>query len=107
MPVTFLLLQTFNILLACATLYIRFRDPLLWDDQAIVLSTSFGTIGASLTAILLGMHLAFGDDTKWGPVILNLGLTLAVAGMQGYFLYLTGKDLGLIEILKAKLGSGL
>ncbi len=104
MPLTFLLLQAANLILAAATLWIHFKAPFLWDDQAIVLSACGGTLMASLTAILIGLTLAFRNDTKWGAVILNLMLTLAFAGLQGYFLFLTGRDLGLFQMLKAKLG---
>jgi hypothetical protein len=106
MPVTFVLLQSINAALAAATLWIRFRNPFLWDDQGIVYSTCAGALFACLTAVLLGMALVFGEETKWGSAILNLLLTLAFAGMQGYFLYLTGRDLGVLHLLKAKLSGG-
>ena len=60
----------------------------------------------TLLSVLLGMALVFGEETKWGSAILNLLLTLAFAGMQGYFLYLTGRDLGVLHLLKAKLSGG-
>lgn len=104
MPVTFLLLQLANLALAAATLWIRFKDPFLWDDQAIVVSTCAGALSASLTALLLGLSLVFSEETKWGAALLNLVLTLAFAGLQGYFLILTGRDLGVLQLLKAKLG---
>jgi hypothetical protein len=104
MPLTFILLQVANIALAAATLWIHFRNPFLWDEQAIVISTCAGTLGASLTAILIGINLVFGEETKWGAAVLNLLLTLAFAGLQGYFLFLTGRDLGIFQIIRAKLG---
>jgi hypothetical protein len=104
MPLTFILLQAANAFLAAATLWIHFRNPFMWDDQAIVASTCAGTLGASLTAIMLGLSLVFRGEAKWGAAFLNLLLTLAFAGLQGYFLYLTGRDLGIFQILKSKLG---
>ncbi|MDB5104537.1 MAG: hypothetical protein JWP91_2226 [Fibrobacteres bacterium] len=104
MPLTFLLLQLTNAVLAAATLWIHFRNPFLWDDQAIVASTCAGTVAASLTAIILGLALIFGSESKWGPAILNLALTLAFAALQGYFLFLTGRDLGIFQLVKSKLG---
>ncbi|GEM_PF-1840251 len=104
MPLTFVLLQLTNITLAAATLWIHFRNPFMWDDQAIVIATCAGTAAASLTAIILGLSLVFGSETKWGAAILNLLLTLAFAGLQGYFLFFTARDLGILHILKAKLG---
>ncbi|MDB5049949.1 MAG: hypothetical protein JWO30_3020 [Fibrobacteres bacterium] len=104
MPLTFLLLQSANLVLAAATLWIHFRNPFLWDDQAIVISTCAGTLISSLTAIVLGMSLVFRSDSKLGANLLNLLLTLAFAGLQGYFLLVTGRDLGLFQILKSKLG---
>lgn len=104
MPVTFLLLQLTNAALAAATLWIHFKNPFMWDDQAIVIATCAGVLGASLTAIILGLSMVFRSDAKWGPILLNLLLTLAFAGLQGYFLYLTGRDLGLFQLLKSKLG---
>lgn len=104
MSVTFILLQLANLVLAGATLWIRFRNPFLWDDQAIVVSTCAGALSASITALMLGLTLVFSEETKWGSTILNLLLTLAFAGLQGYFLFLTGRDLGVLQLLKAKLG---
>jgi len=104
MPLTFVLLQLTNIALAAATLWIHFRNPFLWDDQAIVISTCAGTAAASITAIILGLSLVFGSETKWGAAILNLMLTLAFAGLQGWFLYFTARDLGILQMLKARLG---
>lgn len=104
MPVTFLLLQLANLALAAATLWIRFKDPFLWDDQAIVVATVAGSLSACLTALMLGISLVFSEETKWGAAILNLFLILAFAGLQGYFLFLTGRDLGVVHLFKAKLG---
>lgn len=104
MPLTFLLLHLTNAALATATLWIHFRNPFLWDDQAIVVASWAGVLAASLTAIMLGISLIFRSDTKWGAVLANLFLTLAFAGLQGYFLYLSGRDLGLFNLLKSKLG---
>ncbi|HKP95655.1 MAG TPA: hypothetical protein VJ385_07850 [Fibrobacteria bacterium] len=104
MPLTFLLLQLTNAALAAATLWIHFRNPFMWDDQALLIATCAGVLGASLTAVLLGISLVFRDDSKWAAILVNLLLTLAFAGLQGYFLFLTGRDLGLIQLLKSKLG---
>jgi hypothetical protein len=104
MPLTFLLLQLTNAALGASTLWIHFRNPFLWDDQAIVISTCAGVLGASLTAIILGLSLMFRSQFKWSAALLNLGLALAFAGLQGYYLFLTGRDLGLFRLLKAKLG---
>ena len=101
-----LLLQIANAFLAAATLWIRFRAPFLWDGQAIVFSTCAGVLSASFTALALGISLLARDEIKWGSILLNLALTLAFAGTQGYFLYATGSDLGLLRILKARLGGG-
>jgi hypothetical protein len=106
MPLALLLLQLVNAALAAATLWIHFRAPLLWDDQAIVFATCAGTLAACLTALLLGLVLLFGSETKWGAILLNLVLTLGFAGLQGYFLFFTGRDLGVLRILKARLGGG-
>ncbi|MEO6096236.1 MAG: hypothetical protein ABIW76_11250 [Fibrobacteria bacterium] len=104
MPLTFLLLQLTNAALAAATLWIHFRNPFLWDDQALVMSSWAGVLAASITAIILGISLVFRSEIKWGAVMANLLLTLTFAGLQGYFLYLTGRDLGLFHLLKSKLG---
>jgi hypothetical protein len=104
MPLTFLLLQLTNAALAVATFWLRYKNPFLWDDQAMVLAPCAGMLMASLTAILLGLSLAFRNDIKWGPVALNLALTLGFAGLQGYFLFLMGRDMGLIQLIKSKLG---
>lgn len=104
MPLTFILLQFANLALAAGTLWIHFRNPFMWDEQAIVIFTCAGTLGASLTAILIGINLVFGEDAKFGAALLNLLLTLAFAGLQGYFLFLTGRDMGIFQIIKAKLG---
>jgi hypothetical protein len=104
MPLTFLLLQTANVALAAATLWIRFRNPLLWDDQAIVLATCGGMAMASLTAILLGLSLMFRSDSKMIANLANLFLTLACAGLQGYFLLAISRELGLFQMLKTLLG---
>jgi len=103
---TLLLLQIVNLALGAATLWIHFRAPLLWDDQAIVFSTCAGTLAACITALLLGFGLLFGSETKWGSFLLNLVLTLGLAGLQGYYLFFTGRDLGVLRILKARLGGG-
>lgn len=104
MPLTFVLLQVANFAFAAATLWIHFRNPFLWDDQAIVLSTCAGTVAASLTAIILGLSLLFGSGTKMLSALINLFLTLAFAGLQGYFLWFTARDLGIFQALKARLG---
>jgi drug/metabolite transporter (DMT)-like permease len=106
MPLALLLLQIANVVLAGATLWIRFRAPLLWDDQAIVFSTCAGTLAASVTALLLGLSLLAEEETPWGAVLANLALTMAFAGLQGYYLLFTGRDLGVLRILKSRLGGG-
>ena len=104
MPLTFVLLQLSNAVLAAATLWIHFRNPFLWDDQAIVMSTCAGTALASITAIILGLSLLFSTESKMGAAMLNLVLTLAFAGLQGYYLFFTAKDLGILQMLKSKFG---
>ena len=106
MPLSLLLLQIVNTALAAATLWIRFRSPFLWDDQAIVYATCAGTLAACATALLLGFALLAEEETQWGATLLNLFLTLAFAGMQGYFLFLTGRDLGILRILMSRFGGG-
>ncbi len=104
MPLTFLLLQLTNLVLAASSSWIHFKNPLMWDDQAMVISACAGTLCASLTAILLGISLIFGEHAKWGMAILNLFLTLAFGGLQGYLLFLLGRDLGIVNLIKARLG---
>jgi len=106
MPLALVFLQIINLALGAATLWIHFRAPLLWDDQAIVFSVCAGALAACFTALLLGLVLLFGSETKWGSILLNLVLTLGFAGLQGYFLFSTGRDLGVLRILKARLGGG-
>jgi hypothetical protein len=106
MPLALFLLQIVNVALGAATLWIHYRAPLLWDDQAIVFSTCAGTLAACASALLIGLVLLFGEETKWGPMLLNLALTLGFAGLQGYFLFFAGRDLGVLRILKARLGGG-
>lgn len=101
---TFLLLQLVNLALAAFSAWIHFKNPLMWDDQAMVISACAGTLCASLTAILLGLALVFGEETKWGAAILNLLLTLAFGGWQGYLLFLLGRDMGIVNLIKARLG---
>jgi hypothetical protein len=78
----------------------------MWDDQAIVYSTCAGTLAASVTALLLGLSLLADGKSKWGAAFLNLVLALGFAGLQGYFLFLTGRDLGVLRLLKNRLGGG-
>lgn len=104
MPLTFLLLQLTNLTLAAASLWLHFRNPLMWDDQAVVVSVCAGTLSVSLTAILLGITLAFGEEIKWGRTFLNLLLVLAFGALQGYLLFMMGRDLGIIQMVKARLG---
>ena len=106
MPVTFLLLQLANAVLAAATLWIHFRNPFLWDDQGIAFFSCGGTLFACLTAIILGMSLVLREEVKMGAALLNLVLTLAFAGLQGWFLFLTGRDMGILQLLKDKFGQG-
>ena len=104
MPITFVLLHLINSALAGASLWIHFRNPLMWDDQALVIAICAGSLCASLTAIILGLSLVFGEEIEWGPTILNLFLTLAFGGLQGYLLFTLGRDFGIIQLLKSKLG---
>jgi hypothetical protein len=106
MPLALLLLQIANTVLAGATLWIHFRAPLLWDDQAIVYATCAGTLAASVTALVLGLSLLLDEEIQWAPVLLNLALTLVFSGLQGYYLLFTGRDLGVLRILKSRLGGG-
>ena len=100
---TFLLLQFTNAVLAATSAWIFFRVPTLWDDQAVVYSTAAGTFMACLTAIFLGASMVVSDSGRKSHFI-NLALTLAFAGWQGYLLYLTSRELGLIHIIKSRLG---
>lgn len=104
MPLTFILLQCVNFGLAGASSWLHFRNPLLWDDQAIIISICAGTLSASLTAILLGISLVFGEETKWGATMLNLFLTLAFGAWQGYLLFMLSRDMGIFNLIKARLG---
>jgi hypothetical protein len=106
MGLALLLLQIANLILAAATLWIRFRAPFLWDDQGIVFSTCAGTLTACLTALLLGIALLTDEDSKWGPTLLNLVLALGFSGLQGFFLFAASRDMGLLHVLKARLGGG-
>lgn len=104
MPLTFLLLQVVNTVLVAASLWIHFRNPAIWDDQAIVFSTIAGVVIACLTAMLLGAALLFSAEAKWKSNLVHLVLTLSFAAVQGYLLFLTSRDMGLLQLLKNKLG---
>ncbi len=104
MSPTFILLQVINTLFALATVWIHFKNPFLLDDQGIVISTLAGMISISLTAILLGFSFIFSENNKLVPSLINLLLTLGFAAVQGYSLFLLGIDLGIIQMLKSKLG---
>lgn len=104
MPPAFLLLQIANLALAGASLWIHFRAPHLWDDQAIVFSTVTGTLVASFTAVLLGAAMILAAEMRWKTHFANLFLTLLFVSGQGYLLYLAGHDTGLIQLLQLKLG---
>jgi hypothetical protein len=106
MGLALLLLQIANAILAAATLWIRFRAPFLWDDQGILFSTCAGTLTACITVLLLGISLLSDEDSKWGSTLLNLILALAFSGLQGYYLFSAGRDMGLLQILKSRLGGG-
>ena len=106
MPMALLLLQIANTVLAAATLWIHFRAPFLWDDQGIVYSSCAGALSACFTALAIGVGLLARDEAKWGSTLLNLALTLAFAGLQGFFLFSAGRDLGLLYLIKARLGGG-
>lgn len=100
---TFLLLQAANLALAVATAWIRFRDPHLWDDQAIVYSTVSGALLASLTALLLGIAMYLAEESRWKSHAIHLLLTLGFVGLQGWLLWKTGQELGVIHILQWRL----
>jgi hypothetical protein len=106
MALALLLLQIANLVLAAATLWIRFRAPFLWDDQGIVFSSCAGTLTACLTALLLGIALLTDEDSKWGAALLNLVLALGFSALQGFFLFSASRDMGLLQVLKARLGGG-
>lgn len=106
MALALLLLQIANAAFAAATLWIRFRAPFLWDDQGIVFATCAGTLTACVTVLLLGISLLTDEEAKWGPTLLNLILSLSFAGLQGYFLFAAGRDMGLLRVLKSRLGGG-
>lgn len=100
---TFLLLQFTNAILAASSAWIFFRAPTLWDDQAIVYSTVAGTFLACLTAIFLGGSMLFSENSRKSHFI-HLVLTLAFAGFQGWLLFQMGRNMGLIELIKSRLG---
>jgi hypothetical protein len=104
MPLTFILLQTMNCILAGSSLWIHFKNPLMWDDQAMLISALAGTIVASITAILLGISLLLNEETKWGGSLINLMLTLSFGGLQGYLLFLLGREMGILNLIKSRLG---
>lgn len=101
---TFLLLQIVNAILAAASLGIHFLLPTLWDDQAIVFSTLAGSLLASLTAVALGISMLLAGESKSRGTLVHLVLTLGFAGLQGWLLFLTGRDLGIIHMIKSRLG---
>jgi len=68
------------------------------------MSSATGMLAASFTGIFLGIILAFRSEIKWGSMLANMALAIAFAGLQGYFLFLTGRDLGIVQFLKSKLG---
>jgi len=90
--------------LAGASAWIHFRAPHLWDDQAILYSTMTGTAIASFTAIFLGLSMLFAVESRGRTLFINLFLTLLFAAAQGYLLWLTGKDMGIIQLIKSRLG---
>jgi hypothetical protein len=104
MPITFLLLQLANAVLAGGSAWIYFRNPALWDDQALVLCVLAGMMSASFTAILLGVSMVFSRESRALFLAVHLLLTLAFAGAQGYLLWKLGHDMGLTHYLRAKLG---
>lgn len=104
MTVTFLLLEIVNAALAAASLWIRFRNPGLWDDQALVLSVLAGVLSSSFTAILLGVSMVFSKEARALFLSVHLLLTLAFAGVQIYLLWMVGHDMGVLNYLRAKLG---
>lgn len=101
---TFLLLNAANIALAASSLWIHFRNPTLLDDQGLVYSILAGCLMASLSAIFLGVALLFSAEARWKTNAFHLLLILACSGIQGYLLWSTGKDLGILQMLKSRLG---
>lgn len=106
MALALLLLQIANTALAASTLWIRFRAPFLWDDQAIVYSTCAGFLAACFTALLVGISLLLDEKPKTLPTLLNLVLTLGYTGLQGWFLFATARETGILGLLKSRLGGG-
>jgi hypothetical protein len=104
LPLTFILLQTLNFIFAGSSAWIHFKDPLLWDDQAILVSVGAGTVCASITAVLLGLNLVFREDNKFIPSLINLLLGLAFGAGQGYLLYLIGRDYEILKLIKSQFG---
>ena len=56
-----------------------------------------------LTAIFLGGSLVASESGRKSHFV-HLVLTLAFAGWQGYILFLTGREMGLIQLIKSRLG---
>lgn len=104
MPLTFILLHLANLSLAGSSAWLHFKNPMLWDDQALFISVCAGSLCASLTAILLGLNLILREDNKFLPSLINLILTLAFGGFQGYLLYLVGRDFGILQLIKNQFG---
>ena len=104
MPLTFFLLHMGNVALAAASAWIYYRNPNFMDDQAIFFSVVVGSVLSWLTAIITGLALVFSNNIKWKSATLNVLLTLGFAAFQGYFLYLTSREVGLLQLLKSKLG---
>lgn len=104
MPFTFVLLQTINFVLVAASLWIHIKSPLMWDDQAMLISSAAGTLSASLTTIFIGLFLVLREETKWGSILFNLGLAFGFGGLQGFFLFHLLRDIGFFQIIKSKMG---
>ena len=104
MPVTFLLLQLANLALAAATAWTFFRNPHLWEGQALAASACAGGLLACLTVLLLGIYLLLAGESRKLFFIVHLALALGCAAGQGYVLYLLGRDVGILHIFKSRFG---
>ena len=90
--------------MAVATLWIHFRNPFMWDDQAIVISTCAGTLAASFTAILLGISLVFSEETQMGSRIHQPAADAGLRGPAGLFPFLDGQGHGDLPAHQSQVG---
>ena len=104
MPVTFLLLQLFNLALAGTTAWSRFRVPHLWEGHALAASVCAGALLASLTVLLLGVYLLASNESRKGFFTAHLAVALGCVAWQGWMLFLLGREVGLLHIFKSRLG---